>query len=145
LALYRCYIIFFICCFPIFVSAQAFNLPEGKNFEKVKFRLINNVMVIPMEVNGTKLSFILDSGVSNPILFNLSDQDSVQINTVSEVTIRGLGSGEPIKALRSLNNFFKMGKIKNHNQKLYVVLDKELNFSPSLGIPIHGYSWDYRL
>lgn len=127
-----------MCCFPFFISAQTFDLPKGKDFEKVKFRLINNLMVIPMEVNGTELSFILDSGVRNPILFNLSDKDSVQINSVSEVTIRGLGEGEPIKALRSLNNSFKMGKIKNRNQKLYVVLDKELNLSPSIGIPIHG-------
>jgi len=116
-----------MCCFTSFITAQKFALPESKDFEKIKFRLINNVIVIPMEVNGSKLSFIIDSGVTNPILFNLSDQDSIQINSVSEVTIKGLGDGEPIKALRSLNNSFKMGKIKNPNQKLYVVLDKELN------------------
>jgi len=127
-----------MCCFTSFITAQKFALPESKDFEKIKFRLINNVIVIPMEVNGSKLSFIIDSGVTNPILFNLSDQDSIQINSVSEVTIKGLGDGEPIKALRSLNNSFKMGKIKNPNQKLYVVLDKELNPSTSLGIPIHG-------
>jgi len=95
-------------------------------------------MVIPLEVNGTELSFILDSGVSTPILFNLTEQDSIQINMVSEITIRGLGEGEPIQALSSRENFFKMGEVKNPDQKLYVVLDKSLNFSPSLGIPIHG-------
>ncbi|MGB5819328.1 MAG: aspartyl protease family protein [Saonia sp.] len=124
--------------FPLFGTAQSYDLPEGKKFEKVKFKLINNLIIIPMEVNGAKLSFILDSGVSKPILFNLLDQDSIQINKVSEITIKGLGEGEPIKALSSEENFFKMGSIRNHNQLLYVVLDKDLNFSPSLGIPIHG-------
>ncbi len=105
---------------------------------KLKFELVNNLVVIPIEVNGAKLSFILDSGVSKPILFNISDQDSVQINHVSEITIKGLGEGEPIKALSSKNNFFKLGNIKNHNQLLYVVLDKDINLSTSLGIPVHG-------
>ena len=95
-------------------------------------------MVIPIEVNGTELSFILDSGVSTPLLFNLTKQDSIQINKVSEITIRGLGEGEPIQALSSRSNSFKIGAVKNLSQELYVVLDQDLNLSPSLGIPIHG-------
>ncbi len=95
-------------------------------------------MVVPVELNGAKLSFILDSGVSSPILFNLTEQDSIQINNVSEITLRGLGEGEPIKALKSEENVFKIGNAKNFNQALYVVLDKDLNFSTSLGIPVHG-------
>lgn len=125
------------CC-SSFVTAQVFDLSEEKQFEKVKFQLINNLIVIPIEVNGTELSFILDSGVSAPILFNIADQDSIQINEVSEVTINGLGDGEPIKALRSKHNRFKMGAVKNDRQQLYVILDKSLNLSPSIGIPIHG-------
>lgn len=127
-----------LLCFPVFGTAQGFDLPQGQKFQKVKFQLINNLIIIPMEINGSELSFILDSGVGRPILFNISDQDSIQINNVSEITIRGLGQGEPIQALRSRNNFFKMGKVENRNQQLYVVMDKDLNFSPSLGIPVHG-------
>lgn len=128
----------FLCCVSFVASAQYFDLPDGQKYEKVKFELINNVIIIPLDVNGTELSFILDSGVSTPILFNLSEQDSIQINKVSDVTIRGLGGGEPIQALSSRNNLFRMGSVRNPNQKLYVVLDESLNFSPSLGIPVHG-------
>jgi hypothetical protein len=113
-------------------------LPDGQKYQKVKFQLINNLMVIPLEVNGTELSFILDSGVSTPLLFNISEQDSIQINKVSQVTVRGLGDGEPIQALSSRNNIFRLGSVVNQNQDLYVVLDETLNFSPSLGIPVHG-------
>lgn len=123
---------------PTLGLAQTFGLPAGKKHEKIKFELINNLVIVPIEVNGTPLSFVLDSGVSTPILFNLSDRDSIQINEVSEITIRGLGEGEPIQALRSRNNKFKLGSIENQSQRLYVVLDKSLNFSPTLGIPIHG-------
>ncbi|NER09255.1 PDZ domain-containing protein [Muriicola jejuensis] len=93
---------------------------------------------MPLEVNGAKLNFILDSGVSKPILFNLSDQDSIELRNVSEITINGLGAGEPIKALNSEGNSFRIKKISNENQQLFVVLDKDINFSPTLGIPVHG-------
>ena len=127
-----------ILCIPSYGLSQGFGLPNGKKFEKVNFKLINNLIIIPIEVNGAKLSFILDSGVSKPILFNVSDQDSIQLRNVSEITIRGLGDGDPIKALSSKDNFFKLEEIRNFNQLLYVVLDKDMNFSPTLGIPIHG-------
>jgi len=118
--------------------AQDYRLPEGEKFEKVKFELVNNLIIVPIEVNGHKLSFILDSGVRKPILFNLSDQDSIQLNEVSEITIRGLGAGDPIKALVSTGNTFKLKGVVNRDQQVYVVLDKEMNFSPKLGIPVHG-------
>ena len=99
---------------------------------------MNNLIIIPIEVNGAQLSFILDSGVNKPILFNLSDKDSIQINNVSEIVIKGLGEGEPINALISSSNLFRIGEVVNTDQQLYVVMDKELNLSPRLGIPVHG-------
>ncbi|MFK7813804.1 MAG: PDZ domain-containing protein [Maribacter sp.] len=132
------HIVLFLCCFSFVASAQHFDLPKGQKYEKVKFQLINNIIVIPLEVNGTELSFILDSGVSSPILFNLTAQDSIQINKVSKVIIRGLGEGEPIQALNSQNNVFRVGSVINPSQNMYVVLDESLDFSASLGIPVHG-------
>lgn len=123
---------------PLFIWGQGYHLPKDKKFQKIKFELINNLIIIPVEINGTELTFILDSGVSKPILFNLSESDSVSINNVSEVTIRGLGDGEPMKALSSKVNAFKLGAAKNFAQDLYVVLDRDINFSTSLGIPVHG-------
>ena len=102
------------------------------------FQLINNLMIIPVEVNGVELSFILDSGVSKPILFNLYDQDSIELRDVTQISIKGLGEGEPLEALSSLGNTFKVGGLTNTDQQLYVVLDKDMNFSSSLGVPIHG-------
>ena len=121
------------------MAAQQYQLPEGKDrTDRIGFQLINNLMIIPMEVNGASLNFILDSGVSKPILFNLSDQDSIELREVSKITIRGLGDGEPVEALQSLGNTFRINTLRNLSQELYVVLDKEMNFSSSIGIPVHG-------
>lgn len=127
-----------LLAFPFLAAAQGFKLSKDIKYQKIKFELINNLIIVPVEINGSELTFVLDTGVSRPILFNLSDQDSVQINNVSEVTIRGLGDGEPMKALSSKGNTFKLGEARNHGQDLYVVLDKGINFSTSLGIPVHG-------
>ena len=132
------YSVFLILFFPALPCAQNYTLTDGKKAGKVKFQLINNLIVVPVTVNGAELSFILDSGVGSPILFNLMDQDSISINDVSEVIIKGLGDEGAIKALKSTNNVFKIGTARNWKQTLYVVLDEELNFSPRLGIPIHG-------
>ncbi len=134
----RFIILFVVFSIPLFGISQGFKLPSGQEVQKVNFKLINNLIIIPVELNGAKLSFILDTGVTRPILFNLSDKDSVQIKDVSEVTINGLGSGEPIKALKSLGNTIKIKNISNKDQLLYVILDKGMNLSPTLGIPVHG-------
>lgn len=135
---FRIILMFITLCFPLLGIAQSFELPKDQDFQKIRFQLVNNLIIIPLEVNGSELSFVLDSGVNKPILFNITDQDSIQINNVSEITIRGLGEGEPIKALSSRGNTFKLKNIQNKNQLLYVVMDKGLNLSPSLGIPVHG-------
>ena len=114
-----------------------FELP-GKQQDKVRFELINNLIVIPVEINGVKLSFLLDTGVSKPILFNITNTDSLQMNNVETIFLRGLGGGETVRALRSKNNFLKIGNAVNVNQELYVVFDQEINFTPKLGVPIHG-------
>lgn len=131
-------IVYLMVLVPFLTSGQRFLLPQGKKAEKVRFQLVNNLMVIPVEVNGTKLHFLLDSGVSQPILFNISAEDSLQINNVTEMTIRGVGHGEPIQALSSTGNTFKINEVTNVDQRLYVVMDKGINLSPSLGVTIHG-------
>lgn len=126
-----------IACFSLSFAQGDFNLPR-KHSDKVKFQLINNLIILPVEINGVKLSFLLDSGVSKPILFNITNTDSLQINNVETIFLRGLGGGESVKALRSQNNFFKIGDAINVNQDVYVVFDQNINFTPRLGVPVHG-------
>lgn len=116
----------------------SFNLMNTDR-DKLKFELINNLIVIPVEVNGVKLSFLLDSGVSKPIIFNIVNlSDSLQINNVERVYLRGLGSEGSIEALRSKQNIVRIGKAINVNLEVYVVFDEGINFAPRLGVPIHG-------
>ncbi len=112
----------------------------GSNKEKqeISFKLINNLIVIPLEINGHKLSFILDTGVNKTILFNLTKNDSIGLNNVKKVFIRGLGDGEPIEALLSKKNRFRVKNISSQDQDLYVILKDAFNLSAKMGTTIHG-------
>lgn len=137
----RCYKILFITFFFLFSTdafAQKFNILGGNDSYKTSFKLINNLIVIPVEINNTKLTFILDSGVSSAVVFNLSPSDSLEIKDVRKIFIRGLGDGEPIEALHSKGNRFRMGNLFATNNELYIVYKDKLNFSSKLGITVHG-------
>jgi hypothetical protein len=135
------FLLFFIFCFGIQWTTscqEGFRLPEGKKRDKLSFKLVNNLAIIPVEVNGMKLSFLLDTGVDKTLLFGLDDIDSLQINNVTPIKIRGLGDGGDIEALKSLNNRLKVGKALDTNHMVYLILDQNINFSPRLGVPVHG-------
>ena len=125
--------------FTDYIYGQSrFTLPSGKKSEIIKFKLAGNLIVLPVTINGAKLSFILDSGVNYPIMFNLTKNDSLEINNLSKITLKGLGVDLPVDAYRSTGNNFKIGNIESRNQHLYVVIDEKINFSPKLGFPVHG-------
>jgi len=132
------FLFFFSFCW-VSLSQSEFVIQNKKQQDKIKFKLINNLILIPVEINGVELSFILDTGVSKPIVFNiLNVSETLKINNSEKIFLRGLGEGEPVEALRSKNNIIKIGDAININQDLYAVYNSKLNFAPRLGIPVHG-------
>lgn len=133
--------LFFIvfCCNGLLHSQNRFIIQNKKQSDRIKFQLINNLMVIPVEVNGVELSFILDTGVSKPIIFNFFNvSDTLKIKNTESIFIRGFGDGEAVEALKSRKNIFKIGDAVKLEQDLYAVYDLGLNFGPRLGVPVHG-------
>ena len=107
--------------------------------QKINFKLVNNLIIIPVEINGVELSFLLDTGVSKPIIFYFEGIDEVlKLNHSKRIYIRGLGNGEPIEAIKSEYNKFKVGDVQNNAQDMYVVYDQNLSFAPRLGFPVQG-------
>jgi len=120
-------------------SQSNFVIQNKKKTDKIHFKLINNLIIIPVEINGVELSFLLDTGVNKSIIFNfLNITDSLQIRDTETIFLRGLGEGEAIKALKSKNNISKVGDAINIHQELFAVFNPNLNFAPRLGTPLHG-------
>ena len=121
-----------------FSNAQKYSFVGGKESQTIKFKLINNLIILPIEVNGTELTFILDSGVSSPVIFNMKSSDSLKFNELKTVKLRGLGKGESVEAVLSKNNKIKFGDIFTLHQNIYIIYNEKLDLSGKLGFPVNG-------
>lgn len=125
----------FLC---IFVNAQnSFELINTKK-AVIPFKFINNLIFIPITVNGAELTFLLDTGVSEAILFSLENKE-LKLSNVEKVKFSGLGGSVSIDGLKSERNIGKIGdEIVNTSMSLYIIIDEEFNISPHVGIPVNG-------
>lgn len=126
--------------YALFFQAQGkFRLLDtGKKSESVSFSLVNNMVVIDAEVNGKKLTFLLDTGIRKTLLFNLKFEDSLVLRNVKKMKLRGLGEGNPINAMTSNGNYFKFENIVNPYLSLYAITDDLFDLSAKMGQDIHG-------
>ena len=135
----RSFVFFILFVFCLSGYAQGKFILQDRDKDKISFKLINNLIIIPVEVNGVPLSFLLDTGVSKVIVFNFVNlSKDLKVNQTEEIFLRGLGEGDTVEALRSKNNVFKIGEAINIEQDMFAIFDASLNFTPQLGVPIHG-------
>ena len=127
----------FLNCITTF-SQEGFQFKTNKNKVSIPFQLINNLLIVPVELNGVKLNFLLDTGVEKTVLFSLEETDTVTFKNIEKIKIKGLGSGESIDALKSNHNIFKINELTDFDHEIYMILDQDVNFSSQLGIPVHG-------
>lgn len=132
-------ILIFVLFSSSFYSQEGFQYYSKKDKIVIPFKLINNLIFIPLEVNGVDLTFLLDTGVEETILFSLDEKEELKFNNVEKIKLRGLGSSDFIEGLKSSGNsvVFK-DAIVDQKHDIYIILDEEFNFSSSVGIPVNG-------
>lgn len=137
--MFRSLILLLFFSFSASLGAQSgFFFQKNKKKDRIPFKLINNLPVVQLEINGTPLSFILDTGVKSTILFSLEEADSLQLLNTIPVMLQGLGSDGALEALKSLGNKIKLDNAIDLDHDLYIIFDSSLNLSPRMGVPIHG-------
>lgn len=124
-------------------SQSEFQINNLKNKVVIPFKLINNLIFIPVKINGEELTFLLDTGVEQTILFSLDDKDEVKLFEVEKLKLRGLGSKDAIDSYKSSRNKVEIKDFVDNNHEIYVVLDQEFNFSSHVGIPVNGIIGSY--
>ena len=133
----------FLLFFSFFISLPTFAQSEFKIAKKkckvvIPFKLINNLIFVPIKLNGEELTFLLDTGVEETVLFSLDEKNEVQLNDVEVIKLKGLGSGEAINGYKSSNNKFEIKKFVDEKHSIYIVLDQDFNSSSHVGIPVNG-------
>ncbi len=122
----------------IFLNAQ--NSFEVKDAKKtvVPFKLIANLIFIPVNINGVDLTFLLDTGVSETSVFSLENQE-LKLPNVEKIKFSGLGGNISIDGFRSDNNTARIGKsFVNDSMTVYIIVDQDFNISSHVGIPVNG-------
>ncbi|WP_281323536.1 PDZ domain-containing protein [Flavobacterium aestivum] len=115
-----------------------FVFDKGVDKINVPIKVINNLIFMPIEVNGVELNFLLDTGVEEIVLFSLEDNPNVKFYNSEKINLRGLGSKESVEGLKTTNNILSIQGLKAMNQLVYVILDESFNLSSQIGIPVNG-------
>ena len=105
----------------------------------VPFKLENNLIIIPVQINNSStLNFILDTGLKNTIITELSYNDTLKIKDAEITYLQGLGSDDPVQVYESKNNMLSIDSAQIFNQSLFVIMENVFHMSERFGIPIHG-------
>jgi len=131
--------IYFLAIFSIF-GQDGFKYNSKKRKIVVPIKIIDNLIFVPINVNGVELNLLLDTGVEETILFSLEEQEEeVSFKNVETIKLKGLGKADYIEALKSTNNPLKINNsFIDNNHELYIILDQKFNISSHIGIPVNG-------
>lgn len=130
-------VLFFLC--SVFSYAQdGFTFNSNKNKITIPFQFINNLIFIPINVNGLELNFLLDTGVEETVLFGLEDSERNSFANTEKIQLKGFGKEEFVEGLKSIDNILSCKDFVDLKHELYIVLDQNFNFSAQVGIPVNG-------
>lgn len=130
---------FFLLLYSFSTNAQdGFHFVKNSNKVSIPFKLINNLVFIPLNVNGVELTFLLDTGVEETVLFSLEDKKEINLKNIEKISLKGLGSEEAVEGLKSTGNLLEVKGMESRNHLLYIILDPDFNLSSHIGIPVNG-------
>lgn len=132
-----CFNMIFVTFLAVFAQERV-QFSTSKSSVRLPFKLVNNLIILPIKVNGVSLNFLVDTGVEETILFSLDEKKEIPLYNVENIMLKGLGSQEAAEGLKSYKNTLSLKGVEFLNQEIIIVLDESLNFSSSLGIEVNG-------
>lgn len=115
-----------------------FENPKKKSIT-IDFKTSSNLIIIPVAINHSDtLNFILDTGVTHPIITELPFVNKLSLNFLQPIHITGLGEGEQLTAYKSGNNMINLHGLVAYDQEIHMVINEDFQISQILGIPVHG-------
>lgn len=125
--------------YPLFFFGQSdTNWQSKKNKIVIPFELSNNLIVVNVNLNGSNLKMILDTGADLSVLFGSTRNDSVKINSSRETKITGIGINKPINAIISDGNHLKIKEYEDPKFSLLLINDDNINLVDKFGVEING-------
>lgn len=127
-----------LCSFQV-TFAQYFNFNTSRKRETVSFKLVKNLIIIPIMINGEgPFNFILDSGVG---LFLITEPNLSKIfpdNNSRTISINGIGEGNEMIAFIQPAAKIDITNAISGEMPVAILKTDPFNLSSFVGMPIHG-------
>lgn len=119
--------------------AQKFDLLGRRRKETVDFQMIKNLMIIKLSVNGKgPFNFVLDTGVGLLLISDPKLIDSVSIENLRSINIRGFGDGQTLSAYITPGVDLNFGPAFAYDVPAAILKNDVFELSNYVGMPIHG-------
>jgi hypothetical protein len=126
------------CCF-LQARAQYFDLQGNRKRVTIPFRLIRNMVIIQLNINGIgPFNFVLDTGVGMMIITEPKLIDSIKILSKRLIKIPGLGNGEDEEAYITSALNVDIHNLTSVDVSAAILQKDQFNLSNYAGIPIDG-------
>ena len=120
-------------------AAQTFEFNSKRKRETMSFKMVKNLMIIPLTINGKgPFNFILDTGIGLLLISDPKLIDSVAIKNLRSVNIVGFGEGEALSAYVTPSIEVGFGSASAKNLSAAILKSDLFDLSNYIGMPIHG-------
>jgi len=127
-----------LICF-LSADAQYFDLNKNRKHVKIPFRLVRNMIIIPLKINDKgPFNFILDTGVGLMIISEPALIDSINIASKRTIKIPGLGEGEDDEAYITSLLHIDIAGLESYDITAAVLKKDQFNLSNYAGMRISG-------
>jgi PDZ domain/Aspartyl protease len=115
------------------------HLIRGKKIVKVPFVMHSNLIIVPIQIDGSEtLNFILDTGLGNILITDPQLARRLRFKSVRTIEIEGVGGGQTTKAGIAIGHSLRMGDMLGDQQNIVFFEHDALPLSDYVGMPIHG-------
>jgi len=120
-------------------NAQYFDLKNGRKHVTIPFRLIRNMIVIKLKINGKgPFNFVLDTGVGLMLITEPTLIDSIDLTSKITIPIPGLGEGKDNEAYLTPDLAVDIQGLSSHNVYAALLKEDKFNLSNYAGISVQG-------
>ncbi|HOD10735.1 MAG TPA: retropepsin-like aspartic protease, partial [Flavobacterium sp.] len=102
--MFKSFLYFILLSTAITYGQSEFNFENNKKKVVIPFKLINNLVFVPLTLNGEELTFLLDTGVEETVILSIDETQDLKLHNVETIKLRGLGSNEAVDGYKSSNN-----------------------------------------
>lgn len=132
-------IILCLAASPILAKTSGFFLKGDVKRVRIPVDVQNNVVLIPVRINNSfEMNFILDTGVKATILTEPNIVPWLALDSLSGITVRGLGKGQEIQAALAKDLRISLPGAEGRGVNMIVMPENVISYSGMFGKPVYG-------